>query len=516
MICGMPEPLESFVYSDFSGGLNTNDGPFELDDNEAQDLLNVSLTQRGALEKRAGKTRFDTSGMPGGVVVGAEHLRSWYPGASKFLMASIDGKLYSFDAAGACTLRVTGTSPAVWSMEQMQNAAGAEMLWAVNGVDQPRKITPGFVVANWGAGSPAITSSIIRVWKNRMVVSAGAYGVAPLTMRVDFSKIGDPETFGANDFQIIKGSEEDVEPITWLEVLGDNLIVFKKNSVWSIYAEPPNIALKRLGEPGCQDRFQTCVVGDRVYWWSRNGVWSTDGVEAPVYESKAIENFILENHNFALASKVRLCSSRDRRVFVALAIDSSSIGNNQMLELVTDLQDDSGNSVQGPWLRHDLPAASMCSFRPVETDVLMAGAADAAKVHTLFSGASDDGVAIRSFWWSSWQALYGEEPIERLRRLNFQMDGMARVDVYRDFEDIPAFTATLTRPGAGGDTLWDGGLWDGGLWTSSVGQAGFLRARPETRGRYHSVKVSNDDLVIGMKILSIEMMVRGGTKELHT
>jgi hypothetical protein len=512
------DPLESFVFSDFRGGLNTKASPFELEDNEAQDLLNVTLTQRGALMKRPGKTRFDASGFPVDPAR-ANHLRSWYPGDSKFLMASINGDLYSFTALGVGTQRVNGTDATTWCMEQMMNASGAEKLWACNGVDTPRVISADQSVANWVL-APAPNPILCRVWRNRMVV------VGASSLRLWISNIGDPTTFPATNFIDVKGSEEDNESVTWLEVLGDDLIVFKENALWSVYAEPPNIATRRVGQPGCNSRFQTCVVQDRAYYWSRNGVWSTDGTDAPVYESEAIENLIIDHHDFTKAPNVRLASSRDRRVFVALAMDANS-GNNTLLEMVTDInlrqlevpQDQQQQSLYGdisrsPWLKHDLPVAGMCTFRPVEKDVLIAGAANASRLHELFRGTQDDGVAVKCHWHASWKALYGQEPLERLRRLNFQMDGVADVEVYTDFGMTPVFQARLERAGAGDDPLWDGGSWDVGAW-DEMGSVGFLRTRPETRGRYHSIKVKNSDPTRPMLILLIEMMVRG-SKELHT
>jgi hypothetical protein len=291
-------------------------------------------------------------------------------------------------------------------------------------------------------------------------------------------------------------------------VLGDNLLVFKKNSVWSVYAGPPAPALKRLGTPGCEDRFQTSTLGDRTYWWARSGVWSTEGVNAPRYESRAIENFIVDNHNFAASGKVRVCASRDRRLFVSLALVGSS-QNNHLLEMVTDL----GEKGKGPWLRHNLRLSSLCTFRPVEKDLLMGGGSFANVVYKVFEGVTDDGVAISSFWWSSWKSLFGEEPLERLRRVNLQMDGTAEVAIYKDFEEVPSFVASLTTPG-GLDAGWDGGTWDGGLW-ESAGSAGFMRTRPETLARYHAIRVSNEDLTRPMDVFAIEWRVRGA-KELHT
>jgi hypothetical protein len=390
-------------------------------------------------------------------------------------------------------------------MEQMQDSGGTEYLWCVNGVDAPKRLDAALAVTAWtGVVAVPTTAHILRVWKNRMIwVEKG-------NLRIHFSAIGDPLLYDANHFIIVKSSDEDVEPITWLEVLGDNLLVFKKNSVWSVYAEPPNPALKRIGTPGCEDRFQTCVVGDRVYFWSRNGVWSCDGTAAPDYETQNIENYLREHHNFAQASKVRMCSSRDRRVFLALATGSNT-ENNMLLELATDIAEEQGG--QAPWLKHNLPVASMCIFRPVETDELMGGASNANAIHILFKGPNDDGVPIMSFWWSSWKALLGEEPIERLRRLNLQMEGLATVSVYKDFSDSPSFVAQITTPNPI-DYAWDGGPWEPGPWEEAP-RIGFNRVRPESLARYHSFKVSNNDMALPMNVFTVEMIVRGNG-ELHT
>ena len=61
------------------------------------------------------------------------------------------------------------------------------------------------------------------------------------------------------------------------------------------------------------------------------------------------------------------------------------------------------------------------------------------------------------------------------------------------------------------DPLWDGGVWDdGGVWNDSLGQATFERARPESRGRYHSIRFENSEATTVFTIYSIEFAIRGG------
>jgi hypothetical protein len=219
--------LQRFPLSGFHGGVNTRSGPFDLEPNEAQDALNCTLTQRGALQQRAGKTLFAT------IVAAkrAENLRAWYtPAGVKWLMASIDGSVYSISSGGVATLRKAGTAGTVWVFEQAQDASGNDRLWMANGVDTPQK-WDGVAgsTSNWVIAPGGVNPYFLRLWKNRMVIA----GVN--SQRLWFSAISDPETFAVTDWADIKSTSDDLDPLTWVELLGDALIVFKRRSTWEVY-----------------------------------------------------------------------------------------------------------------------------------------------------------------------------------------------------------------------------------------------------------------------------------------
>lgn len=498
--------LQRFPISDFAGGLNTSSSPFELEPNEAQDLLNVTLSPRGALSQRAGKTQFDTAGFPGTKRV--EHSRNWYPNdGNRYLICSIDGDIYSCDTGGVLTSRFDGTAGKVWCFEAMQDSAGADYLWAMNGTDTPKKFTTGFVASDWADSPP--NGTMIRVWRNRMIVS----GVAANPQRLFYSNTGDPESpaasFGDNWIDI-RTSDDDLDPITWLEILGDTLLVFKKRSVYAIY-DPVSFSFRRIGSPGCEDRFQSAVVGGNAYFFARDGVYATQGINVS-YESDAINNWFPDHLNFAHLSKARMAASRDRRLYLAVPTEASY--NDRLLELLPDLRArirPQGRPVitSGPWVIHDLPVASMATFRPVNVDVLIGADANASKLHTLFEGTDDDGVAISSFWLTSWKSIVSEEPFERLRRVNLMQSGRVRVDIYSDLDILVSKWSATKETVEDADTLWDGGLWDGGTWDPRYSTQ-LLRHRPERRGRYHAVKFSNNELDKSFAIYAAELVVRGG------
>lgn len=501
--------LQRWPINDFRGGLNTKDGPFELEPNEARDLLNVTLTRRGAISQRLGKTRFDSSGFPANKV--AEHMRNWYRTPSdRRLMLSIDGTVYECSTVGALTSKNAGTAGTIWSFEQATDAAGTQYLWMLNGSDTPKKYD-GTTVSNWANSPP--NGTMMRLWQNRMVIA----GVAATPQRLFWSAIGDPEspatTYGSN-FKDMKITDDDLDPITWLEVLGDYLVVFKRQSVW-VVTDPNTFATRRIGSPGCEDRFQSAVIGGKVYYFHRSGIWSTGGVNAPVFESVKVENYITDNLDYSKVAKVRVAASRDRRLYVAMPFTASA-GNNRLLEFIPDMvtagTQGSRSARTGAWTVHDLPVASLATFRPINTDVLMGGASDAAKLHELFLGTSDDGVAINAYWVSSWKSIIAEEMLERVRRLNVQFSGDLVVDLFQDFQDASKFSGTMSTI-TDADPYWDGGDWDGGQWDTA--SPAFLgRLRPEKRGRYHSVKISNNVLNKTFTVYTIELAIRGGKE--HT
>ena len=490
----------------FVGGLNTADGPIDLQDNEARDLLNVTLSTRGLLEQRAGRVAIDDGSVP--AAKRCEHIRPWYFGSTKLLMCSIDGDVYSMTTGGALTQRFNGTAATIWSMEQATDSTNANKLWMMNGTDAAQKWDGAAAGTSAWSGSPP-AGNMIRVWKNRMIVS----GVAAAPQRLYFSDIGNPESFPANNFIDIKSTDDDLDPVTWLEVVGDYLIVFKRNSVWRVF-DPTTFENTRVGTPGCLGRFQSAVVNGRLYYFHSSGVYSTDGLRAPRIESLKIDNYIRDNLNFAQVSKVRLAASRDRRLFVAFPYQSSAY-NSRLLELIPDLAygvDAESDPGEPPWVVHDFPCESLATFRTLDTDRLVAGRADSNKVDALFEGTNDNGAAISAYWVSSWQGITVEEPIERVRRINVEMGGQCTIDLFQDFQDASRFSGTLAAP-VDPDPLWDGGVWDGGQW-DAITSTYLGRVRPEMRGRYHSVKISNNVLDKTFTIYAIELAIRGGKE--HT
>lgn len=507
--------LQRVPINNFRGGLNTRDSPFELQPNESPDLLNVTLTDLvGLLQVRKGMTRFD-SNCPG-TVDNAKMIQ--LSGQNPTLMCSVAGNVYSCSPGGFFTLRFTGTTNfRVWDFAEMPDASGNDRVWMCDGASVPQKWDGAAGSTSAWAGTPPVTMSRILVWKSKMVaINTGATG--SVAVRVFLSKTGDPEqTTGAFDTLDLRGDDDDLETLTDMNVLADRLFVFKRRSTW-IVTDPSTLANRRLGEPGCFGPLMSDVCDGKLYFFNEQGLWSTGGV-AVAYESGSINSFFITRFNVGQISRVRVLATRDSypRLLVTLPVDNSAV-NNAMLEVVPNIN---FRRIGGrrylllpAFMLHTIDASCLANFK---TNVfaqwgIYGGRTSVTQLHQFFVGTSDGGTAISAHWKSSWMAIQGEEPFERIRRFNVELSGDAIVDVFKDFNVSPDFSATLPDAGSSTDNIWDNNphTWDEpGLWDPG-NQYRFVRVRPESRGRFHQVQFRTLPGGQPFQINAAELVVRGG------
>lgn len=506
--------LQRFPIGQFQGGINYRDASQQLEANEAQDGLNVTLAPLiGTLQERAGKMRFDSSGMPGAGPI--DNMMTWYPdGTTTIIALSINGTIYFCTPSGVLTSIFAGTAGTTWAFVDNEDASGTPMLWAMNGVDPPKKITSSGTVAGWANTPP--NGTMLSVWKNRMIVS----GVAATPQRIFFSNIADPENpttgYGVQ-WKDVRYTEDDVDQVTGLMVFADWLLAFKRNSLEGITNGNPPWDSSRLASLGMESRFQSCIVGDKAYFFNRTGLWSLSTEGALNEESSALNPLWTTNKaphqiNFQALGKVRVIDTSNARVLCAMPLDGSAT-NNYVMELIPNLNFrrlGGRHYVLLPaCMLHSYPVSAFAKLRTASADVTVAAASDVLKLHTLFEGSDDDGAAISSFLFTGWKGFQEVEPYERVRRVNIEFVGEVTIDVYVDFAvDIPSFTQTVVSVMAE-DQLWDGGTWDGGPWNAPQ-KSTLGRVRPETRARYHAFKFSNEQLDSTFKIFDAEVAFRGG------
>jgi hypothetical protein len=123
------------------------------------------------------------------------------------------------------------------------------------------------------AGTPP-KGRCIANWKTRMVIG----GIPSEVGRLRFSDALNPESWPVNNFIDVKTTDGDAERIIGLEVVGEDLLVFKERSTWLVF-DPVTFDNRRLFSVGLYNRKFTCRYNDRVYWMDSSGIYSTDGTD---------------------------------------------------------------------------------------------------------------------------------------------------------------------------------------------------------------------------------------------
>lgn len=507
-------PLQRVPINNFRGGLNTRDGPFDLQPNESPDLKNVTISNLvGQLQVRKGLDQFDDGSMLASSP--ADNMIQVVLGSTtRAIMLSMNGKIYSCDMSGALTLLHTGTVNTVWAFAQYPDATGVDKVWCVNGVDTPQK-WDGVAgsTSNWTATTGSLPNgNVVRVYGNRLWIANAT--AAP--QRLYFSPFGDPEaTTAAYGFIDLRGPEDELDSIQDLAELGTRLYVFKRESVW-IINDPTTLANRRLGRPGVAGRFMVTEMNGKLYWFNAQGLWSTAGVVI-AYESGSINNWFPDNLNFNSIGTARLVSTRDsyQRLYLAVATHDDQHPSH-LIEIVPNIN---FRRIGGrrylllpAFFIHNIGIRTFCNVNVLGNGpwTIVGSGSNVNKLYTVFSGNDDDGDPIDAYWKSSWMSIQGEEPFERIRRINVELFGDAIVDIFKDFNPSPDFSAELANPIESSDITWDIGVWDdGGIWDPPSAYR-FARLRPESRGRFHQVGFRTVTGGTPFLINVAELAIRGG------
>lgn len=368
--------LQRVPVNNFRGGLNTRDGPFDLQPNESPDLLNVTISSLvGQLESRKGKTRLDTAGMP---ALSAEFMKQVVlSNGIRFLMLSINGGVWACKPNGELIKLFAGTAGTIWDFEQFADIAFKDWVYMGNGVDAPQKwdgIAGATVV--WPVAKGALPNGgVLCVWENRMFISY----VTANVQRIYFSEFGDPEaTIEEYGFLDVRGPEDDLDAVQDLAVLGSRLFVMKRRSVFMI-TSAVTMQNRRVGGPGAWSRFQTVEMEDKLYFFNPQGLWSTGGVQISM-ESGSINNYFPKNLNVAEAHKARLVATKDTYPRILLVLPTGeSTTNDKLIELIPHIN---FRRIGGrrylllpAFMLHTIPATSLATWNPTAAAELIVGSA---------------------------------------------------------------------------------------------------------------------------------------------
>lgn len=513
--------LESLRIEDFAGGMNDIDLGIKFKPNECtwDGTSNVELKGRGQVASRRGLAFFPTTGALPATTTATNRITNMktyrYPGGpgDLLIMSNGGGGIYIMNpnaVAGTLTTVLAAGVVPEWEFIQAQDSGTTEYVWCLNGLTAPQKFNAATSVLSAWAGTPP-NGTFHRVWKGMMIIS----GVSGQPQRIYFSTIGNPESWPVNNFIDIKSTDDETDAVTALEVIGEYLLVFKEKSVWLVF-DSVSFDNRRIADVGCVGRGAVArsvnEKTERVYWVSRDGVYSTDGDEIQ-YESKLIErrfkdlNLTWGRTLTGFGYLTRLCMLHDGKLFLYNWLGIGWLNFNTILYLDTRFTRDDG---QHPWFRHSSTMSGISAMTGVfsrlhdvnqaesnytigvfDLNNVAGGAQTWADVlrddRTMDSLVTLNDTGIVGTYESGFIELYASiETMERVRRLNISGDsGSVNIRLQGD-----GGTITYSSPTVSLSTL-----------------SRFVRFRPEVRGRFFQILL---DMVNGCRISQVELVYRGG------
>jgi len=232
-----PRRTQLYTLRDFTGGLNLVSDTFRLAENESPDLLNVDMDRRGGFQVRRGVAPF-ADGLAGA----PNAIWSYDAFGTMFTLAQVGAVVY-YSTGGAWT--AVGTNLGSASQDVCAVTFNNVSYWARGDAD----------VAKWdGSTASTLTTSFNNTTTptsgnvpraDHMAVHSGYLWVAgtwesgthyPNRIRWSWANTFDNsgENWRSDDYIDIDDGK-DADSITAIIPFGDQLIVFKRDSVYAVY-----------------------------------------------------------------------------------------------------------------------------------------------------------------------------------------------------------------------------------------------------------------------------------------
>lgn len=330
------------------------------------------------------------------------------------------------------------------------------------------------------AGFPAARAVIVKYDR---VFAANLYkkSVYRYPSRIYWSEAGTAETYDENNF--IDVSADDGNEVTSLLSFGEQILIFKNTSVWSLIGtDEDTFALYNLDNNlGCEATFGAVASAGKAYFFDyRTGVWSYDGANF-VNVSKPINNFLLSVINREAAFK-SVMHVHDERVFLSVPVSEfdTGAGDHATRTFMYDTKLNVWTQWDIGWVPY--PAEYFTDYNVTGVGVVndgrffAAGLDDKVGLFKLeeaddYSDGGDHGdtaTAIAGHFQTAWWNPGETGDAHRIRRLEALVDtdtDSITVDIYRDLKDSTAWATDTITTTAGYDE-WheiepdhDIGLW---------------------------------------------------------
>lgn len=398
--------MKEVPFRNFSGGINTRDAASELAPNEFPNSLNVTIDERGGIQKRLGYINRFTNAVGTGLV---SNLFFW--DSQNKLVQQIGTGMHLDDAAAFHTW---STSARVGMCEFLGNLV---MIHPVDGM----KVYDGASVTT---PTNAPVGSTCWSWQNK-VWSGGDPSNKP---RLYYSDAGSANRTNVNQFNDIREKDSDV--ITCIigaagqDISGrPGLLVAKNDSVYRVYDSSTGAYTTVDVMVGCGSNIGAVSAFGRTYMISTKGIYFTDGINPMQEASQLIENFFHKDQINQTRPDL-LCAGRyqDRLYFSVPLVGATA--NGRAIEL---------HPTQN-WIVPHSNAASCYAYKGHDvTDLIFGSPSVAGRAYTSHKGGADAGSDIASYIQTNWLEPNSGHKV-RVRRARFVGYGTFEATMLKNYE----------------------------------------------------------------------------------
>lgn len=385
--------LRTITIRDFSVGQVSKDLDFLIPDN-ALSLCKNGIVGRDGVKKRNGYIKYNSSAIDTSKV--SSIVRFTLSSGTHYFLAFCGTDIYQADLANKTFSSIyTGvTADLLWDFGFYN-----DKLYMSNGTDD--------LLSYDGTTVSALSSlpkgKYLVVLKDRLWVA----GVSSAPYRLYYSDVGDPETFGANnyiDFPESPYANEGI--ITGLGILGSDLVVFKENATYMVIERPAGSfsVIQVDAFKGCVAHHSICNIPNGLLFLSDDGVYLLTSSSLK-FIGEPIKDYTDDR---ATAQIYKAVSCFYDNCYYLSYPTSGSSNNNQTVVLNT----------LGGW--SVFPNYGFHYFSVWE-DGTIYGAGDAGYVYQLDTGDSDDGNDIDFVMATK---SYGDDEYKTFRLLGLDVDGL--------------------------------------------------------------------------------------------
>lgn len=471
---------------DWSLGINTAQPATEIQDNEAQDILNMEFDDSGNLSSRSGTSQLMSTTF-GSRITSLHYFNSEAGEIGILFTTGNTLRIVETDGTGLTNLTGALTLPSdtFWQWTTFGGLAiGVNK--ATTG-DNPVKVNTSSVAAALGGTPPK--GKYIEVWNNRVWIASATepnkvWG-SSLNNAEDWTTTGDAGRF----FTDIDANDGD--QITGLFATRDALYVFKRKRIFRIVpinpAAAPTLASNLRVELyaqniGCVSPYSIKAVLDDVVFLSEQGL-------ASLKLAEAVEDFrtALFSRNIAEIARTPKTNEEvpgfviDNASQYILSIPAVISLSGAKQAYVMDYLRINQEIIR--WTRFDglLAGTAYTSFPGSSSKVYIIGAQNAAGTHQLFKYIprsatlpySDNGTAYTKQLRTKAYSVNAPLIRKHWHKWGFGFAILVSptsvsVQYYLDLNTAKGGTQSFNFTGGIGGALWDSALWDVALWDSGV------------------------------------------------